>query len=259
MSSLVIDTVRKDIKNIHLGVYPPDGRIRVAVPLQTDDEAIRLFLLSKMHWIENQQLKFLQQERQTQREYVSGESHYFLGTRYLLNVITKDDPPQVEIRNKKYIDLYIRPDTSVKKREKIFNEFYRSELSKLIPGLLSKWQEKVGVNISEVKIKKMRTKWGSCIPSKKRIWLNLELAKKPIQCIEYVFVHESIHLIEKNHTPKFIELFGSAMPKWQQYKYELNRQVLGFSDWKKSGTNTSIGIGLDAIIRTCPEEEGNEA
>ena len=232
VSNLMIDTIRKDIKNMHLGVYPPSGRIRVAVPLKTNDETIRLFVISKMPWIRKQQLKFLEQERQTQREYVAGESHYFLGNRYRLNIIHADTQPKIEIRKKTHIDLYIRADTTTQKREAIFEEFYRSELRKLVPSLLERWQKKVGVRVNEVKIKKMKTKWGTCNPEDGRIWLNLELAKKTLCCIDYVFVHELIHLIEKKHSERFIQVLKSALPHWQYNKDELNKQALGYSTWK---------------------------
>lgn len=232
VSNLVINAVKKDIQNIHLGVYPPNGRIRVAAPLNTSDEVIRLFILSKMPWIREQQLKFLQQERQSQREYVAGESHYVFGRRYRLNIIYTEDKPRIEIKRKTHIALHIRPDTPTIQREKIFDKFYRAELSKLIPSLLERWKKKLNVQVDEVRIKKMKTKWGSCNPKDKRIWLNLELAKKSIQCINYTFVHELIHLIEKNHTERFIQIFQSTLPRWELHKDELNRQPLGYSHWK---------------------------
>ncbi len=232
VSNLHFDAVKKDIKNMHLGVYPPSGRIRVAAPLNTRDDAIKLFITSKLPWIEKQQLKFIKQERQTQREYVAGESHYFFGNRYRLNIDYHDAPPKIEIRRKTHIDLYARPETTTQQRKKIFETFYRAELTKLIPSLLERWKKKVDVQVEEVRIKKMKTKWGSCNPKDKRIWLNLELAKKPFQCVDYVFVHELIHLIEKTHTQRFMHLLQSTLPLWQQYKDELNRQALGFSFWK---------------------------
>lgn len=236
VSNLMVDTIKKDIKNMHLGVYPPDGRIRVAVPLKMTDEAIRLFVISKMHWIKKQQLKFSKQERQTQREYVGGESHYFFGRRYLLDVIHTTSRPKIEIRKKTHINLHIKPGTSMRQREKIFEEFYRLHMKEIIPILLEKWQEKMDVHVKEVKIKKMKTKWGTCNRKDRRIWLNLELAKKPLHCIDYVFVHELAHLIEKKHSKKFIQILESVLPNWQSEKEELNRTVLGYSSWG-CGTN----------------------
>ncbi len=229
---LNVETIKKDIKNIHLGVYPPAGRVRVAAPLKTTDEAIELLILSKMSWIRKQRLKFIKQERQTKREYISGESHYFFGRRYLLNVLITKDKPRIEIKRKKYIDLYINKNMSFKKKEQIFNNFYRSEIKKIIPDLKDKWEKILNVNVNEVRIKKMKTKWGSCNPKEKRIWLNLELVKKQYHCIEYIMVHEMIHLIEKKHNEKFKYLISAHIPQWEHYKKELNHSILSYSNWK---------------------------
>ena len=231
VSNLQIETVRKDIKNIHLGVYPPDGRVRVSLPLKINDETLRLFIISKKSWIKKQQKKFLQQERQTKREYVSGETHYFFGRRYQLNVNNSDSEPKIEIRKKKHIDLYVKPNTSIQQKERIFEKFYRSELEKIIPKLVQKWKKKVGTKVNEVKIRKMKTKWGTCNSKDKRIWLNLELAKKPLQCIDYVFVHELVHLIEKRHSDRFIQLLESSYPNWLSRKEELNQGILSYFEW----------------------------
>ncbi|MCF7860896.1 M48 family metallopeptidase [Candidatus Woesearchaeota archaeon] len=229
--SLKVDTVKKDIKNIHLGVYPPDGRVRVAAPNKTTDDSIRLLVSSKIPWIKKQRKKFEKQERQSKREYVSGESHYFLGNRYLLNVIETDSKPRIELKRKTRIDLYIQPHLKIEQRAKVFDEFYREELKKNIPQVLKKIQKKIMVEVSDIRIKKMKTKWGTCNPKAKRIWLNLELAKKPIHCLEYVLIHEIVHLTEKNHTDKFFYLMKSILPQWELYKAELNSGILGYSSW----------------------------
>lgn len=230
---LEIETVKKDIKNIHVGVYPPNGRVRVAAPLKTTDEAIKLLVISKMPWIKKQQLKYNEQERQTKREYVSGESHYFMGSRYRLNVIQTDAKPRIEIKRKTRIDMYIQPQTPLGRRGRLMDSFYRSELKKQIPALVSKWQEITGLQVKEIKIKKMKTKWGTCNPKHQRIWLNLELAKKPLRCLEYVLVHEMMHLKEKHHNEQFELLLKSYLPQWDQCKQELNRGILGYSEWEK--------------------------
>jgi predicted metal-dependent hydrolase len=230
---LEIETVKKDIKNIHVGVYPPNGRVRVAAPLKTTDEAIKLLVISKMPWIKKQQLKFSQQERQTKREYVSGESHYFLGNRYRLNVFQTDAKPKIEIRKKTRIDMYVKPQASFEEKQRMMDKFYRSELRKQIPALVSKWEEITKLHITEVKIKKMKTKWGTCNPKHKRVWLNLELAKKPLRCLEYVLVHELTHLKEKHHNEHFELLLKSFMPQWDQCKRELNSYILGYSKWEQ--------------------------
>jgi len=231
VSNLTIETVRKDIKNIHLGVYPPNGRIRMAVPLRTSDESARLYVISKTPWIKKQQKIFANHKRQTPRKYVTGETHFIFGKNYRLNVIKSNKPQKIEIKKKTHIDLYVEPNSTIKQREKIFEKYYRLEINKIIPKLLEKWQKKVGVKVKEVKIRKMKTKWGTCNDEDKRIWLNLELAKKPFHCIDYVFVHELIHLIVKKHSEKFLELLQSAYPKWQQSKDELNRGILSYFEW----------------------------
>ncbi|MGD0202570.1 MAG: SprT family zinc-dependent metalloprotease [Candidatus Bathyarchaeia archaeon] len=229
--NLEVQIVKKDIKNIHLGVYPPDGKIRVAVPIQTTDEKIRLLINSKISWIKRQQSKFLEQERQSKREYVSGESHFFMGNRYLLTVINSNSPPRVEIKRKKRIDMYVKPQTTLKKKEQLMNAFYRSELKKETPPLIEKWEKIMGITVKEFKIKKMKTKWGTCSPKNQRIWINLELAKKPRHCLEYVLVHEMTHLIEKKHTDQFNSLMYFFIPQGAQYKQELNNDILAYSKW----------------------------
>ena len=232
LQKLKISTTRKDIKNIHLGVYPPDGKIRASIPLKTSDETLRLFLISKTSWIKKQQAKFLQQERQSKREYVSGESHYLFGNRYRLNVIDTNESPKIKIHKKTHLNLYVKSNTSLQQKEKLFERFYRLELEKIIPKLLKKWGKKVGVDVKQIKIRKMKTKWGTCNAKKKQILLNLEMAKKPLHCLDYVFVHELVHMIERNHTDRFIELLESAYPKWKKSKQELNQGILSYSVWK---------------------------
>lgn len=223
VGEFVVDVVRKDIKNLHLAVYPPNGRIRIATPLKIDDEAVRLFVISKIPWIKKHQVNLRSQERQSAREYVSGESHYFNGKRYLLNIIYQDLTPKVEIRNKTYIDLYVKESCSLDQRRKAMAEWYRSELKKHIPDLISKWQKILKVHVDEWGIKQMRTKWGTCNIPAKRIWLNLELAKKPLHCLEFIVLHEMVHLLERHHNDKFIKYMDKFMPNWRFYKEELNR------------------------------------
>ena len=228
---LEIDTVKKDIKNTHLGVYPPNGRVRIAAPLKTTDEALKLLVTEKIPWIKKQQSKFSNQERQTKREYVSGESHYFLGNRYRLNVIQSDSKPRIEIKRKTHIDMYIGSKMPLQKRERLMDSFYRAELKKQMPTLLAKWSKITGLSVKEVKIKKMKTKWGTCNPKCQRVWLNLELAKKPLRCLEYVLVHELMHLKEKHHNEHFQLLLRTYLPQWEQTKQELNAGILSYAEW----------------------------
>ena len=223
INNIEIELTKKNIKNLHLSVHPPDGRVKISAPQYMDTDTIRLFAISKLSWIRKQQKKFINQERQPEREYVSGESHYFLGQRYLLNVIYTNKRKQgVEIRNKKYIDLYVRENTPKHLRERVMTEWYRRELKKLIPPIIAKWEPIIGVGVNEFGVKKMKTRWGSCNPKAKRIWLNLELVKKSPTCIEYVVVHEMTHLLERKHNERFIAYMDKFLPNWRAIKEELN-------------------------------------
>ena len=231
INDLVIDVVRKDIKNIHLAVYPPTGRVRIAAPLTMNEDAIRLFAISKLAWIKRNQRKFENQERIPQREYKQRESHYFQGKRYLLNIVETDQSPKVVLKNKKFIELHIKPNTSTAKRHEILTEWYRSELKKYIPPLIEKWEKILNVKVNEWHVKQMKTKWGSCNIEKKRIWLNLELAKKPEHCLEYIIVHEMVHLLERHHNDRFLYLMNTYLPNWRQLKDELNKLPVSHADW----------------------------
>jgi len=231
VSNIKIDVVRKDIKNIHLAVYPPTGRVRIAAPLRVNEDAIRLFAVSKLGWIKRRQRIFEGQERLSPREYKNRESHYFQGKRYLLNVIEANAQPKIVLRSKTYIDLYVRQETPIAKRHVIMNEWYRVQLKKQIPELIEKWEKKLNVKVGEWQVKLMKTKWGSCTIKKKRIWINLELAKKPIHCLEYIIVHEMVHLIERHHNDKFLCDMATYLPNWKQLKKDLNKFPVSHADW----------------------------
>jgi predicted metal-dependent hydrolase len=230
-SSLSVDVVRKDIKNMHLAVYPPTGRVRIAAPLRLTDESVRLFAISKISWIRKHQRNFETQDRQPPRQYKERESHYFLGKRYLLRITEQEAPAKVELKTKTYIDLYIRPNTSTEQKQTILNEWYRTELKKLVQPIIDKRQQQIGVTIEDWHIKQMKTKWGTCNIEKRRILLNLELAKKPIHCLEYIIVHELIHLLERHHNDRFLSLMEKHMPQWKFYKEELNRLPVSHGEW----------------------------
>ena len=232
VGDLVVDVVRKDIKNLHLAVYPPDGRVRVAVPLLVDDEAVRLAVISRLTWIRRQQTKFEKQERQSAREYVSGESHYYQGNRYLLNVIYRDGVPKVVVRNNTTIDLFVRPGSDTAQRERVMLAWYRRQLKQLVPPLIAKWEAIVGVEVAEWRVKQMKTKWGTCNPEAGRIWLNLELIKKPVACLEYIIVHEMVHLLERQHNDRFVAYMDKFMPQWRLVRDELNQAPLGHATWE---------------------------
>lgn len=228
VSGIVIDVVRKDIKNLHLAVYPPNGRVRIATPLQLDDEAVRLFAATKWPWIKKQIAKFDEQARQSAREFVSGESHYFNGRRYLLNVNYHQGAGRVVVRNQTTLDLYVREGSGLSQRKNVMTEWYRRQLKMKVPPLIEKWQAIVGVQVNDWGIKQMKTKWGTCNIAARRIWLNLELAKKSEYCLEYIIVHEMVHLLERNHNDRFIATVDKFMPNWRLYREELNSSPLSY-------------------------------
>lgn len=232
VNGLAVDVVRKDIKNLHLAVYPPNGRIRVAVPLLLDDEAVRLAVIERLAWIKRQQLKFQEQDRQSRREYVSGESHYFQGRRYLLNVIELAGVGKVVVRNKKTLDLYVHPGSTLAQRQRIMRAWYRAYLKNLIPPLIAKWEQVMGVKAYDWGIKQMKTKWGTCNIDKHRILVNLELAKKPPRSLEYILVHEMVHLLERHHNDIFLAYMNKFLPSWRLYRDELNRAPLAHEEWE---------------------------
>ena len=231
VAGLLVEVVRKDIKNLHLGVYPPSGRIRVAAPLMMSDEAIRLAVVSKLGWIKRHQARFQQQPRQSHRRMVSGESHYFMVRRYRLRVIEHDGPPHVSFRGKASMDLFVRPGSSEEQCAHALASFYRTQLKSQIPELLEKWQPIIGVQVAAWGIKKMKTKWGTCNADARRVWLNLELAKKPAQCLEYILVHELVHVLERQHNDRFRHLMDTFMPQWRIYRDELASSMLAHERW----------------------------
>src|SRR6266566_3227839 len=190
-----VAVVRKAIKNLHLGVYPPNGRVRVATPLAVSDEAVRLAVVGKLGWIKRQRERFVAQPRQSRREMVSGESHYFQGRRYRLHVIKGVGPPKVVRRNNSTLELHVRPQTTVEQRQRILQQWYRQHLRALIPSLL-------------------------------------ELAKKPASCLEYIIVHELTHLLERNHTERFKAIMDRHLPTWRMSRRELNSEPLANESWR---------------------------
>ncbi|MHB0924450.1 MAG: M48 family metallopeptidase [Bellilinea sp.] len=231
VDGLTVDIVRKNIRNLHLAVYPPNGRIRIAVPLQVSDDAVRMAVISKLTWIKRQQAKYQEQQRQSKREYVSGESHYFKGSRYLLNLVEGERVGNVIVRNKKYIDLYVRSDNALQERERIMLAWYRSHLRTLVTDLIEKWEQIIDVQVTYCGIKRMKTKWGACNIEARRIWVNLELAKKSDRCLEYIIVHEMVHLLERYHNDNFFLLMNKFLPQWRQYREELNHAPLAHEEW----------------------------
>lgn len=223
--------IRKQVKNLHLSVLPPLGKVRVTAPEDMKDDAIRTLLATKLPWIKKQQEKFKGQARQTKREYVSGESHYFFGQRYRLEVLYKEAAPVVCLKGKSKIVLQVRPNSPVEKRAEVMTEWYRQQLQPVAEKLMTKWQKKLKLQVGTWKIQRMKTRWGTCNHEASRILLNLELAKKPQACLEYVVVHELLHLIEKKHNDNFVNMMEKHLPKWQSTKQELNGLLLSHEEW----------------------------
>ena len=231
IGGLTVDVVRKEIKHLHVGVYPPAGRVRVAAPRHLDDEAVRLAVVSRLGWILRKQKEFAGQDRQSQREIVTGESHYFQGRRYLLNVKERDGSPEVRLVGKASMELRVPAGHDRAQRDILLQRWYRRQLRALLPPLLAKWEPRLGKPISEVRIRKMKTRWGSCNVSARRVWLNLELIKKPVACLEYVLVHELVHLRERHHNDRFLEWMDTLLPAWRVHRDELNRAPLAHEEW----------------------------
>ena len=231
VAGLTVEVVRKDIKNLHLGVYPPHGRVRVAAPLMVGDEAVRLAVIDKLGWVRQQRAKFAAQPRQSEREMVNGESHYFLGRRYKLRTHEHDGPARVALRGTASLDLFVRPGTGVADREAVLLRWHREQLRAIVRPMVERWQSVLDVRVSAWGIKAMKTRWGSANAAARRIWLNLELAKKPVLCIEYIVVHELMHMLERHHNGRFAGLMDLHLPQWRQYRAMLNEAPLGHVEW----------------------------
>ncbi|HFE37310.1 MAG TPA: M48 family peptidase [Gammaproteobacteria bacterium] len=231
VSDIPVEVVRKDIKNIHLGVYPPVGNVRISVPRHITDENIRLAIVSRLSWIKKRQEVFRQQPRQTEREYVAGESHYYRGRRFILDVVERHGKHSCCLKNNAKMLLQISPGTTKAKRALVVNDWYRQQLKTIIPELLGKWQPTVGREVKSWGVRKMKTKWGSCNIAARRIWINLELAKKSPECLEYILVHELVHLHERRHNENFRRLMDKFLPQWRQSRETLKSEPLGYENW----------------------------
>jgi predicted metal-dependent hydrolase len=230
VDGLVVDVVRKDIKNLNLRVYAPDGRVRVSVPRHVSDQAVRQAVASRMGWIERKRRKLQAQVQQPPPQYVSGETHTYQGRPYVLNVVYVAGRARVAIRNQTTLDLFVRPGSDAATRERVLREWYRARLKEAMPALVAKWEAIIGVQVGEWRVKRMRTRWGSCNVGARRIWVNLELVKRPVRCLEYVIVHEIVHLLERRHGKRFVALVDRFMPQWRALREELKRAPLASAD-----------------------------
>ncbi|MCB0291142.1 MAG: M48 family metallopeptidase [Calditrichaeota bacterium] len=222
LGGICIEVVRKAIKNVHLSVYPPGGRVRISAPEHLSLETIRVFAIAKLDWIKQQQAKLRAQARETPREFLERESHYLWGQRYLLQVIEREEAPAVTLRGNKMV-LQVRPQTDIAKRREILDSWYREQLKAALPSLISKWEPKLGVRVERFHVQRMKTRWGSCNPPKRSIRLNTELSRKPRECLEYLVVHEMMHLLEPTHNERFIALMDRFLPNWRHLRDVLNR------------------------------------
>jgi predicted metal-dependent hydrolase len=230
LGDIAVEVVKKDIKNVHLSVYPPAGRVKISAPLRMKLETIRVYAISELGWIKQQQKKLRGQQRETPREYLDRESHYVWGKRYLLRVVELDTAPRLELKHSKLV-LTVRPDAGEDKKRAIVDEWYRAQLKNAVPPLIAKWEPIIGVKVQRYFVQKMKTKWGSCNTVSKSIRVNTELAKKPQECLEYIVIHEMVHLHARRHDDHFIGLMDRYFPSWRLVRQELNVAPLSHADW----------------------------
>lgn len=232
LGDIAITVTRKAIKNVHLSVHPPDGRVTMSAPNETRSEVARAYAISKISWIREQQEKLRSQARETSREFVERESHYLWGRRYLLTVTEQDSKPCVTLDHKR-ITLNVRPGSDHAKSASIIHEWHKSLLHEFVPPLINKWEPKLGVHVVAYFLQRMKTKWGSCNHEAGHIRLNTELVKKPKDLVEYVVVHEMVHLIEPTHSDRFISLITEHYPNWRDARAELNELPLAAEEWSE--------------------------
>ena len=232
IGDISISVTRKDIKNVHLSVHPPGGRVTLSAPTETRLEVARAYAITRLSWIREQQAKLRAQGRETPREFIERESHYLWGRRHLLTVIERDAKPSVTVDHKR-ITLIVRPGSDHSIRASIIHEWHKSLLHEFIPTLISKWEPKLGVQVTAYFLRRMKTKWGSCNHKVGHIRLNTELVKKPKDLIEYVVVHEMLHLVEPTHSDRFISLLTDHFPTWREARTELNELPLAAENWKE--------------------------
>lgn len=230
LGDIAVDVVLKDIKNVHLSVYPPTGKVRISAPQRMSLATIRVFAISRLGWIRQQQRRLREQDRETPREYLDRESHYAWGRRYLLKVVREHAAPQVELKHRKMI-LRVGPGANDETMEAVVERWYREQIKTAVPDLMAKWEPMIGVNVGRVFVRKMKTKWGSCNPGASSIRLNTDLAKKPRECLEYIVVHEMVHLLEPTHNARFVSLMDRLMPQWRIRREQLNRLPVRHEEW----------------------------
>lgn len=231
LGEIEAEVILKDIKNVHLSVHPPAGRVRIAAPARMNLDTVRVFAIAKLGWIKQQQKKLAEQQRETRRDYLERESHYVWGRRYLLSVVERNEPPAISLRHGKMF-LGVRPGSDATKRSEVIEQWYRDQVRNRVPELLAKWEPILGVKAENIFVQRMRTRWGSCTPRTRSIRLNTDLAKKPPECLEYIVVHELVHLQEPTHNARFVSLMTRYMPEWQHRRQVLNRLPVRHEEWQ---------------------------
>lgn len=230
LGDIAVEVVLKDIKNVHLSVHPPSGRVSISAPNRMSLDTIRVYAISRLGWIKRQQKKLQDQERESARDFTNRESHYVWGKRYLLKVVERNAAPSVELKHSRMV-LFVRPGADVVRRSVIVEEFYREQVKRALPALIAKWEPLIGVQVDRVFVQRMKTRWGSCNPERHSIRLNTDLAKKPRSCLEYIVVHEMVHLLEPTHNARFIALMDQVMPQWRSTRDQLNQLPVRHEDW----------------------------
>jgi predicted metal-dependent hydrolase len=232
IGEIVVALTRKDVMHVHLSVHPPSGRVTLVAPKGTRPEVARAYAVSKVGWIRDQQAKLREQARETPREYVERESHYLWGRRYLLSVREEEAKPAIRLGHRN-ITLTVRPGSSRATREAVVHEWHKSLLHEAVRELIRRWEPKLGVEVAQYFLQRMKTKWGGCNPRARNIRLNTELVKKPKDLLEYVVVHEMLHLLEPTHSDRFMTLMSNHYPPWREARAELNELPLGAAVWKE--------------------------
>ena len=232
LGDVVVALTRKDVKHVHLTVHPPTGRVTLVAPPGTRTEVARAYAITKLGWIRKQRIQLAAQAREEQRQFVERESHQVWGRRYLMSIAEEDDKPGVKLGHRR-LQLRVRPGSSAQKRAEVMHDWHKALLHAVVPGLISKWQGKLGVRVSGYFLQRMKTKWGSCNPHKHHVRLNTELVKKPKDLLEYVVVHEMVHLLEPSHNERFVAILDRHWPQWRESRAELNELPLESGAWRE--------------------------
>ena len=225
LNGIKMHITRKRMRSLRIRICSPTGEVKISAPLRLSLKQIKHFITNKIDWIKRQQIKIFSQKRELPKKFIDGEEHYFLGEKHLLKVFEKNTAATALIR-KNIIELHIKKNFTCEQKRKILENFYRIELKKIIPEFISVLEKKMNVTVKEFGIKKMKTRWGTCNPKAKRIWINLELAKKPLICLQYLITHEMVHLLERKHNKKFFAHMDHFMPSWRECKNELRNSTL---------------------------------